>query len=195
MKKKLITFLSITTFCNFVNASGLNISSKEEIYNNSRCYIDDNSIKSNIYNIGGIQDIKFLDLSDNFIGDEGAREISSAFKNDELFRNLKAINLSGNKIGEEGILSLAHILKYRPELEYIAVFKNPGASINLLQKEIEGLEKIIWVLPSNSVLKYAEEMGALSDENMKKHKEYKNLKKMVKALNNTKGNTYPLNKL
>jgi len=51
-----------------------------------------------------------LDLSENEFGDEGAKDIASAFS--KGFMQLTSLNLSSNRIGNAGAIALAHEIRY-----------------------------------------------------------------------------------
>lgn len=135
------------------------------------------------------KDVKFLNLSNNLIADEGVEKIADFFNSGHL-PSLKELNLSGNRITEMGVMSFASLLK-RKNFKYLIIYGNDGAASqegigNLVSKLMEDLiedkdtevkksvkkylAKIIWI--PESLLSSAAKKGRICEYHMEAHKKY-----------------------
>jgi len=70
------------------------------------------------------EDVRFLNLSNNLIADEGAEKIADFLDSGHL-PYLKKLNLSGNRITEMGIIPFSSLLK-RKNFKYLVIYGNDG---------------------------------------------------------------------
>ena len=108
--------------------------------------------------------LKTIDLSKNFIGDEGAQQLGELLSADDVLPDLKKLDLSNNRIGKDGLLSFILLLT-RSKFEKLIIYGNNQVTRNEVMKELteslnketnddslaqQYLSKIIWNLREKS---------------------------------------------
>ena len=128
------------------------------------------------------QKAKRLNLANNIIGDEGAKQIAHFLKKRHL-PNLRKLDLSFNAISERGIRHFSSLLQ-REKFEYLIIYGNNGAAsqegrnnltsrlLRKLDKERvkECLEKVIWIPESR--LEKEKRRHSSSCRYIRAHKQY-----------------------
>ena len=99
-----------------------------------------NGMNACLEKIVGIPKLVRLDLSDNSIDDDGAKQIADALKNNH---SIKEMDLSDNNIGDDGVKQIADALKVNYSLEELDLRSN-----NIGADGEEYLSKILQELKS-----------------------------------------------
>jgi Leucine-rich repeat (LRR) protein len=121
--------------------------------------------------------LRILNLSGNYIGDEGAKILGELFEESNL-EKLKILDISSNRISERGLLYFTPLLE-RPNFKYLAIYGNEGATqegVSKLRRRLKSygvkgsLSKIIWV--PEEWIDDAEEKGNLCSHHAEVYRNY-----------------------